>query len=74
VIEGIDRIPTATLERLLKHIRSTGGRVILREPARGAGKPVSGILPQLLDLNRQVNKRHTVERRPTQDHGMRFMH
>jgi hypothetical protein len=74
IVDDIHRIPTESLERLLKHVRDAGAKVILREPADGPTKAVSGILPQLLDLNREGKLQKTQERRQVADHEMRFMH
>ncbi|MFO0808983.1 MAG: relaxase domain-containing protein [Gemmataceae bacterium] len=71
-VEGLDRIPTESLERLLRHARRCGAKVILREPVNGATKGISGILPQLLDLNRDGVTRPVQEGRPVVDHEMRF--
>jgi hypothetical protein len=73
LVEDIQKIPTESLERLLKHVRDAGAKVILREPADAPTKAVSGILPQLLDLNRD-GKLKTQERRQVPDQEMRFIH
>ncbi len=74
IVDDIQKIPTESLERLLKHVRDAGAKVILREPAEGPTKAVSGILPQLLDLNREGKLRKTQERRQVPDHDMRLIH
>lgn len=74
LVEDIHRIPTETLERLFKHVRDAEAKVILREPADGPTKAVSGILPQLLDLNREGKLQKTQERRQVPDHELRLIH
>jgi hypothetical protein len=74
VVEDLHRIPTESLERLLKHARSVGAKVVLCEPPHGTTKAVSGILPQLLDLNREVTQRGNKEHRRGIDREMPFMH
>jgi hypothetical protein len=74
LVEDIHRIPTESLERLLKHVRRAGAKVILHEPPHGATKAVSGILPQLLDLNREGKLRNIQERRQVIEQEMRFIH
>jgi conjugative relaxase-like TrwC/TraI family protein len=74
IVQDIHKIPTELLERLLKHVRNAEAKVILHEPQDGQKKAVSGIIPQLLDLNREGMLQKTQERRQVNDHEMRFMH
>jgi conjugative relaxase-like TrwC/TraI family protein len=73
LVEDIHKIPTETLERLLKHVRDADAKVVLREPPDGPKKAVSGILPQLLDLNREGKLEKTQERRQVHNHEMRLI-
>ena len=74
VVEDIHRIPTESLERLLKHVRDAEAKVILHEPSDGPKKAVSGILPQLLDLNREAKHRTVQERGRVIDQEQRLIH
>ncbi len=74
VVEDLHHIPTASLEKLLKHARSAGAKVVLCEPPHGATKAASGILPQLLDLNREVARQDAKVHRRGVDREMGFMH
>jgi hypothetical protein len=73
IVQDIHRIPTESLERLLKHVRRAGAKVILHE-SYGPKMAVSGILPQLLDLNREGTLQKPQERRQVVDQEMRFIH